>query len=67
MKLVIPAFNDCSFHNSSLTLNNKIGVDGITWSEVITILDKTTESNSGSKYVFDCLSQLKRYYVINNL
>ena len=51
MQQLIPAFNDCSFHNSSLTFNNEIGMAGITWEEVIAILGKTAEINTGSKYI----------------
>lgn len=61
MQHLIPAFTDCQFFNSSLTLNNEIGIPGITWAEVVTILEKTSENNTGSKYVFDCLKQLRRY------
>lgn len=62
MKLLIPTFHDINFYNTSLTLNNELRIKGLRWIEIIDVLKSSLDSNPGSHYVYQCLSELKRYY-----
>ena len=62
MNQLIPEFREKTFFNSSLTLNNEIEIKGLTWKEVIDLLNKTSFGKPGSLYVEKCLSVLERYY-----
>lgn len=62
MKLLIPDFQKHNFYNSSLTLNDELRIKGLKWSEVIEDLRSTMENKPGTKYVYECISELHRYY-----
>jgi hypothetical protein len=62
MNHLIPSYRTIRFYNSSLTLNDELQFKGLKWIDIIEILNSDLNGKTGSAYVHQCLSELKRYY-----